>query len=71
MYAVDLAEGIEQGMREGRLRPDDPLEVAMAVIALVQDLVRLYLGNRIGMSEQDFRSLCERSARRMVNGLTG
>ncbi|WP_169978820.1 MULTISPECIES: TetR/AcrR family transcriptional regulator [unclassified Microbispora] len=65
-----VVEGIEQGMREGRLRPDDPLEVAMGVIALVQGLVQLYLGNRIGMPEQEFRSLCERSAWRMINGLT-
>ncbi|GGK70359.1 hypothetical protein Sme01_27720 [Sphaerisporangium melleum] len=65
-----IVRGIEEGMRLGILRPDDPLEVALALTAQTQGLVQLYLGRRIGMSEEDFRSLCERSARRMLDGLT-
>jgi AcrR family transcriptional regulator len=64
-----LVEVVEQGMRERALRPDDPLEVALAVGAPVMGLVQLYLGNRIGLPEADFRGLCERTVRRTVEGL--
>lgn len=64
-----LVEVVEQGMREGALRPDDSLEVAVAVGTPVMGLVQLYLGNRIGLPEPDFRRLCERTVRRTVEGL--
>ncbi|GAB2809211.1 TetR/AcrR family transcriptional regulator [Lentzea nigeriaca] len=63
------AQALEQGMREGALRRDDPLEMALTLTAQTQGLVQLYLGGRIGLSEQEFRALCERTGRRVLDGL--
>lgn len=60
---------IEQGMREGVLRPDDPLEVSLAVTMPVVGLVQLYHGGRINLSEHDFRGLCKRTTERILDGL--
>ncbi|MEV0167029.1 TetR/AcrR family transcriptional regulator [Nonomuraea fuscirosea] len=60
---------VEEGMRTGFLRADDPLEVAMTVTSATQGLVQQYLSGRIGMDEADFRALCHRSTWRVVNGL--
>ncbi|MFI7637794.1 TetR/AcrR family transcriptional regulator [Nonomuraea sp. NPDC049400] len=60
---------VEEGMRTGRLRADDPLETAMTVTSSAQGLVQQYLSRRIGMDEADFRALCHRSTRRIINGL--
>jgi AcrR family transcriptional regulator len=74
-YGVDgspafgpVVEVVEQGMREGALRPDDPLEVALAVTMSTVGLVQLDLGGRMHLSEQGFRSLCERTVGRILNG---
>ncbi|MGP3958515.1 TetR/AcrR family transcriptional regulator [Nonomuraea sp. 3N208] len=60
---------VEEGMREGLLRKDDPLEVALALTSSIQGLVQLYLGGRIGLEEDGFRSLCARTARRIFDGI--
>ncbi|MFB9630924.1 TetR/AcrR family transcriptional regulator [Nonomuraea helvata] len=60
---------VEEGMREGLLRKDDPLEVTLALTSSVQGLVQLYLGGRIGLEEDGFRGLCERTARRIFDGI--
>jgi AcrR family transcriptional regulator len=60
---------VEQGMREGLLRQDDPLEVALIFTSSAQGLIQLYLGGRIGLSEQDFRALCARTTGRILDGL--
>jgi len=59
---------VEQGMAEGELRSDDPLEATLAITAQAQGLVQLYLGGRIGCSEEEFRALCKRSVGRVLNG---
>lgn len=64
-----LVATVEQGIRDGALRPDDPLEVAMAINAEAVGLVQQYLSGRIGCSDVEFRSLCTRSMERMLNGL--
>jgi AcrR family transcriptional regulator len=64
-----VIEAVEQGMREGVLRPDDSLEVTLAITMPTMGLVQLYLGGRIGLSEHDFRALCERMTGRVLNGL--
>ncbi|MER7128092.1 TetR/AcrR family transcriptional regulator [Streptosporangium saharense] len=63
---VELAE---EGMRLGLLRPDDPLEIALALTSSTQGLVQLYIGGRVGLEEKDFRALCARTARRVLRGL--
>ncbi|WP_312888886.1 TetR-like C-terminal domain-containing protein [Nonomuraea rhodomycinica] len=60
---------VEEGMRSGRLRGDDPLEVTLALTAAVQGLVQLHLGGRIGLAEEEFRELCRRTVRRVLDGL--
>ncbi|MEV0621756.1 TetR/AcrR family transcriptional regulator [Nonomuraea sp. NPDC050404] len=60
---------VEEGMREGILREDDPLEVTMALTSAVQGLVQLYLGGRIDLEEDGFRALCERTVRRTLDGV--
>ncbi|MCW2877830.1 MAG: TetR family transcriptional regulator [Sphaerisporangium sp.] len=64
-----LVEIVEEGMRVGLLRPDDPLEVTLTLTAAVQGLVHLYLGGRIGLPEDEFRALCIRTTRRILDGV--
>ncbi|WP_203984507.1 TetR/AcrR family transcriptional regulator [Sphaerisporangium rufum] len=59
----------EEGIRAGALRADDPLEVALALTSPVQGLVQLYHGGRIGLDEAGFRRLCERTVRRVLDGV--
>ncbi|MGH8793376.1 MAG: TetR/AcrR family transcriptional regulator [Stackebrandtia sp.] len=59
----------EQGMRDGTLRVDDPLEVAMTLVAQVMGLLQLHLGGRVSLSEPEFRALCKRSTERILDGL--
>jgi AcrR family transcriptional regulator len=62
-------EIIEQAMRTGELRPDDPVEIAFELSALSHGLIVLYRGGRVVRSEKQFRSLYQRSFRRYLNGL--
>jgi AcrR family transcriptional regulator len=62
-------EAVEQGIREGALRFDDPLEVTLAITTPAMGLVQLYHGGRINLSEQDFRALCKRTIGRVLDGL--
>lgn len=62
-------EAVEQGMREGALCSDDPLEVTLAITMPILGLVQMYLGGRFSLSEQDFRALCKRTTERILNGL--
>lgn len=64
-----VVRAVEDGMRQGALREDDPFEVAMAITAQTQGLVQLYFGGRIALSEQDFRALCRRTMWRTIDGL--
>lgn len=66
-----VVEVVEQGMRDGALRPDDPVEVALAITMPTVGLMQLYLGGRIGLSESDFRELCVNTTRRILHGLRG
>jgi AcrR family transcriptional regulator len=60
---------VEEAMHEGLLREDDPLEVTLALTSSIQGLVQLYLGGRIGLEEDGFRRLCERTVRRIFDGV--
>ncbi|MCK2218305.1 TetR/AcrR family transcriptional regulator [Actinomadura sp. ATCC 31491] len=60
---------VEEGMRDGLLREDDPLEVTLALTSPVQGLVQLHLGGRVGLDEDGFRRLCERTVRRIFDGV--
>ena len=60
---------LEEAMRTGELRPDDPIEIAFELSALSHGLIVLYLGGRVAQSEKQFRSLHQRSFRRYLDGL--
>ncbi len=51
------AELIEEGMRRGVFRRDDVWEITLEMGALLQGMVMLYLGGRIGMEAGEFRAL--------------
>lgn len=66
---MPVFEVVEQAIREGVLKADDPLEVTLAVTMASVGLVQLYHGGRVNLSEQDFRALCERTTGRILDGL--
>lgn len=60
---------VEQAMRDGELRDDDPLEATLALTMATVGLVQLYLGGRMGLDEPEFRALCHRTTERALDGL--
>jgi AcrR family transcriptional regulator len=60
---------LEEGMRTGELKPDNPVEIAFEISALSHGLIVLYRGGRVGLSAKQFRLLYRRSFRRYLRGL--
>ena len=60
---------LEEAMRIGEVRPDDPVEIAFEISALSHGLIMLYRGGRLGLSAKKFRMLYRRSFRRYLHGL--
>jgi AcrR family transcriptional regulator len=67
--ATVAAAAIEDGMRSGHFRNDDAWEVAFQIGALLQGMVMLYIGGRLGMEVEEFRAFCHRSFRRYFRGI--
>jgi AcrR family transcriptional regulator len=67
-FAPVLA-AVQDAMKAGDLREDDPLEVTLALTMPVTGLVQQYLGGRITLPEKQFRALCTRTVGRVLNGL--
>jgi AcrR family transcriptional regulator len=63
------AEALEQGMKQGVFRKDDVWEIAFETGAMLQGLVMLYVGGRVGTSAREFRALCHRAFRRYLHGI--
>jgi AcrR family transcriptional regulator len=63
------AEALEAGMEQGIFRRDDVWEITFETGALLQGLVMLYVGGRVGMSEREFRALCHRAFGRYLRGI--
>jgi AcrR family transcriptional regulator len=63
------AEALETGMKAGVFRRDDVWEIAFETGAMLQGLVMLYIGGRVGTSAEEFRALCHRSLRRYLYGI--
>ncbi len=63
------AEALEAGMSQGIFRRDDVWEITFETGALLQGLVMLYLGGRVGTSEEEFRALCHRAFMRYMHGI--
>ncbi|MGV9293289.1 TetR/AcrR family transcriptional regulator [Amycolatopsis sp. NPDC003676] len=64
-----LVRLIEEGIRDGVLRDDDPPEAALTVSTQTQGMVLHYLAGRMGAAEPEFRALCRRTSRRIFDGL--
>jgi AcrR family transcriptional regulator len=60
---------IREGMESGFFRNDDAWEITFEMGALLQGLIMLYLGGRMGMPAVRFRVFCHRSVRRHINGI--
>jgi AcrR family transcriptional regulator len=63
------AVAVEDGMKSGYFRRDDPWEITFEMGALLQGMVMLYLGGRLGMKAEEFRMFCHRSFRRYFRGI--
>lgn len=63
------AAALEAGMEQGIFRQGDVWEITFEVGALLQGLVMLYVGGRVGTSEQEFRAMCHRAFGRYLHGI--
>jgi AcrR family transcriptional regulator len=64
-----LADLVAEAIRSGVFRKGDVWEIALAIAAETQGMITLYRGGRFDLSEEDFRALCKRSAKRLFDGL--
>lgn len=64
-----MADMLQRGMDAGYLQENDPWEITFEMGALLQGLIMLFLGGRVGLSQSHFRSYCHRSFRRYLNGI--
>jgi AcrR family transcriptional regulator len=63
------AAALQAGMDQKIFRKDDVWEITFTTGALLQGLVMLYVGGRVGTSEQEFRELCHRAFERYLHGI--
>jgi AcrR family transcriptional regulator len=64
-----IADVVAKGMESGYLKKDDVWEVALELWAHTHGYVALYRAGRFTLQEDDFRSLVQRSLRRLIHGL--
>ena len=65
-----FADMVRQGVAEGVFRANEDIwEITFEMGALLQGLVMLYLGGRIGLDAERFRALFRRSVRRYIHGI--
>lgn len=64
-----VIEVVEQGIREGALRDDDPLEMTLVLTASAQGLIQMYVSGRVDLPEDAFRALFKRTVTRVLDGL--
>ena len=63
-----LADLVAEAMRTGLFRKGDVWETTLMMSAQTQGLITLWRGERFSLSEKEFRALCLRVARRLVDG---
>lgn len=61
-----LTARLAEGQAAGKVRPGDPLDLAMGVWGVLHGLIALHRSGRFSLSRQDFIDLCLRSAARVV-----
>jgi AcrR family transcriptional regulator len=64
-----VADRVKEAMARGEIRKDDVWEVAMELWAHIHGYVALFRAGRFALAEKQFRSLCQRSLKRLFNGL--
>ena len=64
-----LADLIAEAMRTGLFRKGDVWETTLMMASQTQGLITLWRGGRFSLTEQDFRALCHRFSRRLIDGL--
>ncbi|KAA6462174.1 TetR/AcrR family transcriptional regulator [Acidobacteria bacterium AB60] len=64
-----VADMVAEGMKLGKLKRDDPWEVAMELWAHVHGYLMLYRAGRFSLDQEEFRKLVHRSLRRLLHGL--
>jgi AcrR family transcriptional regulator len=64
-----VADTVADAMKRREIRRDDVWEVAMELWAHVHGYVALFRAGRFALSEVQFRSLCQRSLKRLLHGL--
>jgi AcrR family transcriptional regulator len=64
-----VADAVEAAMKDGFIRKDDVWEVAMELWAHIHGYIALYRAGRFALSEKQFRQLCLRSLKRLLDGL--
>jgi AcrR family transcriptional regulator len=64
-----VADTVAEAMAREDIRKDDVWEVAMELWAHIHGYVALFRAGRFALSEKQFRSLCQRSLKRLFNGL--
>jgi AcrR family transcriptional regulator len=64
-----IADLVAKGMDSGNLKKDDVWEVALELWAHTHGYVALYRAGRFTLKEDDFRSLVQRSLKRLIHGL--
>ena len=64
-----VADAVLAAMHENQLKRDDEWEIALELWALVHGYAIFYLGGRFHLSEGEFRELCRRGTRRLIDGL--
>lgn len=63
------ADAVASWMKLGKLKRDDPWEIAMELWAHVHGYLALWRAGRFDLSEDEFRKLIHRSLRRLLHGL--
>jgi AcrR family transcriptional regulator len=64
-----VADTVADAMKRKEIRRDNAWEVAMELWAHVHGYVALFRAGRFALSEKQFRSLCQRSLKRLFEGL--
>ncbi len=64
-----FADVLRHGMDAGYFREDDCWEITFEMGALLQGLMMLFLGGRVGMSKARFRRYCRRAFERYLDGI--
>lgn len=64
-----IADIVTQSIKNGKLKRDDPWEIAMELWAHVHGYLMLYRAGRFSLEKNEFQKLIHRSLRRLLHGL--